>query len=115
MPNEGTFAARCDHRNGATVVVVSGGLDLGSSDQLRAALLSADAQAPLVILDLRAVSFIDSSALSVIVAQHQRARNDGFRFAIAVGGAPAVDRLFDLAGLRETLTLIDAPEAMLES
>jgi anti-anti-sigma factor len=94
------------------VVAVAGELDLASSDQLRAALLRSEAQARIVILDLRRVSFIDSSALSVIVAQHQRSEADGFRFAIAIGGAPAVERLFDLSGLQDTLTLIDEPEAI---
>jgi hypothetical protein len=32
---------------------------------------------------------------------------------VAVGGAPAVQRLFELTGLRDTLTLVDDPDAAL--
>jgi anti-anti-sigma factor len=107
---DGAFEATCERRDAVAVVVARGEVDLGSADRLRAALLAPDAQAPNVILDLRRVSFIDSSGLSVVVGAHQRARSEGFRFAIAVGGAPEVRRLFELAALDRTLTLIDDPE-----
>lgn len=65
------------------------------------------------MLDLRQLEFIDSSGLSLIVSEQQRSREDGFRFAVAVGGSPAVRRLFELTGLLGTLTLVDDPDAAL--
>jgi anti-sigma B factor antagonist len=113
MGADPAFDARCERRDGAVVVVARGELDLGSADDLRAVLRGPEAQANTVVLDLRGVTFIDSSGLSVIVGHNRRAEADGFRFAIAVGGARTVERVFDLSGLRDALPLIDEPEAAL--
>lgn len=93
------------------VVVAEGELDLGSVELLRAALQGPDGTGDRVVLDLRGLTFIDSSGLSLIVGEQQRAQAESFAFAVAVGGATEVQRLFDLAGLRETLMLVDDPDA----
>ena len=107
------FDARCERREDAVVVVVSGELDLDSAEKLRDLLRSPQARAGTVVLDLRQVTFIDSSGLSVVVGHHHRSQADQFRFAVAVGGAPAVERLLDLTGLRGTLTIVADPDAVL--
>lgn len=93
------------------VVAVRGELDLATVEQLREALRSPDGQAETVILDLRELTFMDSSGLSLVVSEQQRAQASGYRLAVAVGGAPAVERMFALTGLRGTLELIEDPEA----
>jgi anti-sigma B factor antagonist len=103
----------CERRGDAAVLVVQGELDLSTVDVLRDFLRSQEARASTVVLDLRQLQFIDSSGLSLVVSEQQRAREDGFRFAIAVGGAPAVQRLFELTGLQGTLTLVADPDAAL--
>jgi anti-sigma B factor antagonist len=103
----------CERHGEASVLVVQGELDLSTVDVLRDVLRSQEARAAVVVLDLRKLDFIDSSGLSLIVSEQQRARDDGFRFAIAVGGAPAVQRLFELTGLNGTLTLVEDPAAAL--
>jgi anti-sigma B factor antagonist len=113
MPDAPAFEARCEQLDGAVVVVVHGELDLGSADSLRAVLRAPEAQAPTVVLDLRNVTFIDSSGLSVIVGHSRRAETDHVRFAIAIGGASSVERLFELTGLRGTLPLVETPEAVI--
>jgi len=113
MAADPAFELRCERRDAAAVVAVSGELDLASAEQLREALRSPEAQAPTVILDLRKVSFIDSSGLSVVVGEHRRATAADCRFAVAVGGAPAVQRLFDLSGLAGPIMLVADPEAVL--
>lgn len=102
-----------ERRGSAAILVVQGELDLSTVDVLRETLRSAEARAATVVLDLRQLEFIDSSGLSLVVSEQQRANEDGFRFAIAVGGAPAVERLFELTGLRGTLTLVEDPDAAL--
>ena len=113
MSDGSPFDARCDRREDAAVVAVSGELDLDSAEKLRALLLSPPAQAETVVLDLRQVTFIDSSGLSVVVGHHHRSKTERFRFAVAVGGAPAVERLLDLTGLRGTLAIVQDPDAVL--
>jgi anti-anti-sigma factor len=96
----------------AVVVAVRGEVDLGSADTLRELLRAPEAQAATVILDLREVTFIDSSGLSVILSNNKRAAG-AFRFAVAVGGATIARRLFELSGLNDTVNLIDDPEGLL--
>jgi anti-anti-sigma factor len=93
--------------------VVSGELDLAVVDELRATLARPEAQAETVILDLRDVTFIDSSGLSVIVASHQQMRAAEGRLAVVVTRPSPVLRLFELCGLTETLTITDDPDAPL--
>jgi anti-sigma B factor antagonist len=59
-----------------------------------------------VTLDLRAVCFLDSSGLRMILEWDARSRADGFSFAL-VAGPPIVQRLFDLTNTTELLSFID--------
>lgn len=98
---------------GATVLTVSGELDLAASPALETQLdqVFADSVTHLII-DLRELEFIDSTGLSVLVKAHQRAQEAGCRFGL-VNGGPQVRRLLDLTGIAERLTVADAPEQLL--
>lgn len=61
-------------------------------------------------LDLRAVSFVDSSGLRMIFEWNARSRADGFAFRL-IAGSPTVQRLFELTGMRDRLTFIEASAA----
>ena len=113
MSENAGLVARCDRRGNAVVVVVGGELDIDSADELRAVLGGPEAQAPMVILDLRQLRFMDSSGLSIVVEAHKRAKAGGSRFVVATGGATAVQRLLDLSGLRETLAIAESPDEVL--
>jgi len=90
-------------------VVAGGEIDLATSPLLREALLNPEARAATVVLDLREVTFIDSSGLGVIVGQQKRAQEHDERFAVAVGGAAAVQRILELSGLAKVLDIIEEP------
>jgi anti-anti-sigma factor len=97
----------------ASVLAVSGELDLRTSPELEERLGNAfDAGAELVILDLRQIEFMDSTGLRVLLAAHQRAQESGRRFAL-VKGADQVERVLTLTGVRDLLTVVDAPEELL--
>ena len=113
MSDAPAFSARAERRDDRSVVVVSGELDLASVDDLQAALARPEAQAGSLVFDLRDVTFIDSSGLSVIVASHQRMRAAQGRFAVVVSRPSAVHRLFELCGLTETLAITDDLDAAL--
>lgn len=115
VSGDSTFDVRLERRHGAVVVVARGELDLRTAEELRNVLGDPNLQADTVVLDLRELTFLDSSGLSVVVGEHQRAAQQGFRFAVAVGGAPTIARLFDLSGLRGTLTLVEDPDAAVGS
>src|SRR3954452_19868417 len=107
------FDVRRDARDGGAVVTARGEIDMSTSPLLRAALRSPEAQAPIVVLDLRAVTFMDSSGLGVIVGQNKRAREQGFRFAVAVNGAHEVERILQLSGLTASLDIQPSPDEIL--
>jgi anti-sigma B factor antagonist len=112
MPEGPEFDARIERRDGYVVVVVQGELDMDTAPPLRALLASPDAEAPAVVLDLRAVSFVDSCGLSVIVGEHQRAKSAGYRFAVSIAGARQVERLFELCGLKGTVATVENPDGL---
>ena len=97
----------------ATVVAVTGELDLTTSPTLEQQLEELRNSGPeLLIVDLRGVEFMDSTGLSVLVRGHQRAADAGHRFALVNGGAQ-VRRLLDITGITDRLTVVDGPEQLL--
>lgn len=109
----GDFSVEERQQGGATILVVSGELDLRTSPELEERLGGAfDAGAELVILDLRRIEFMDSTGLRVLLGAHQRAHESGRRFAL-VRGADQIERVLTLTGVRDMLTVVDAPEELL--
>lgn len=76
--------------------------------RVRAALESVRAGADTVVIDLRAVQFIDTSGLQLVVEEQRRSSADGFDLVI-VRGPDRVQRLFDVAGVTPHLTLVEDP------
>jgi stage II sporulation protein AA (anti-sigma F factor antagonist) len=113
MADERPFSVRCEQRDGGVIVAAAGEVDLSTTPALREQLRSPAAQAPVVVLDLREVTFMDSSGLGAIVGQHKRAREHGFRFAVAVGGAAGVERILVLSQLVGVLEVVQAPDDVL--
>ena len=92
-------------RNGrSAVITVAGELDVLTSPQLEEAI---DAvlvtNPPIVIVDLTAVEFLSSSAISVLVAARDRAAKDS-RFAV-VADSPATSRPIRLTGIDKLIEL----------
>ena len=110
---ERPFDVRAEQRAAGVVIVASGEIDLWSAPEVKAALATHGTRADAVVLDLRSVSFMDSSGLGLIVEANQRARKHGFRFAVAVGGATDVHRILEMSGLTKVLTFVDDPDAFL--
>jgi anti-anti-sigma factor len=110
---QSNFRVHVGTEAGATVVTVSGELDLTTGGTLEEQLQQLrNAEAQLVIVDLRGVEFMDSTGLSVLVRAHQRAAEAGHRFALVNGGSQ-VRRLLDITGITERLTVVDSPEQLL--
>jgi anti-sigma B factor antagonist len=103
------FKVRFEPQGAGVVVIASGEIDLATSPELRAALHEEQAQAPAVVLDLREVTFIDSSGLGVIVGQQKRSQEDGTRFAVAVEAGTSVERILNLSGLIKVLDIVADP------
>lgn len=94
-------------REGAALVVApEGELDMATVDSLRAGLEPGLGDASVLVLDLRGLDFLDTSGLQLVFEQQRRAEQEGFSFVL-VRGQPQVQRLFDIAGMNDRLTIVD--------
>ena len=92
----------------AASVRVSGEVDIATAPQLDETLRAALAHARLVLVDLREMSFMDSTGLRVILDASVRAREQRGRLVFA--GVPAhVESLLDVTGTRASLDLRATP------
>jgi anti-anti-sigma factor len=102
-----SLTARAEGRRHTLVLV--GELDLATAPELDAMTEQACANgAGELVLDLRQLAFIDSTGLRAIlrVRNHCEAHRCGL---FLTPGPPAVQRLFELAGLLERLPFLEPP------
>jgi anti-anti-sigma factor len=89
----------------AVRIFVRGELDMETGPRLEEELRRAEAEAPpLLVLDLREVSFFDSTGLQLVLDADVRAREEGRRFVVLPGeGEPM--RILELAEVTDRLQL----------
>jgi anti-anti-sigma factor len=104
------FAVEVQRRDAVAIVQPCGELDLVSVETLRAALDGIRSTERLV-LDLRGLSFMDSTGVQLLVALHRRAQRDGLQLTLVAPAAP-VDRAIQLCGLDQTLLFAAAVDAV---
>ena len=92
-----------------TVLPMSGELDLFSAAEVGLRIRRAERDRPdVLVLDLREVTFIDSTMLREIVGADVRARREGRRIAVAAD-SEAVRRVFRITLLEWRLEVVDDP------
>jgi stage II sporulation protein AA (anti-sigma F factor antagonist) len=94
-------------RPGRLVVRPVGELDIATVGRVRTALAGRKDDEDLVI-DLRALGFLDTSGLQLMVELHRRSQADGWSLTLVRGGTP-VQRVFEIAGLEGILPFADEP------
>ena len=62
-----------------------------------------------VVLDLRGLTFMDSSGLHELIRQSTFARDNRHNFAV-VRGTPTIERLLEMTGVKDELVLVDDPD-----
>ena len=98
-------------RSGATARVgLEGELDLATVEDLRAALRTCrgDEAVRHIVVDLRRLTYLDSSGLTVLYHLHAASRADGFAVSLVRGPRP-VQRIFEMAGLDKVIAFVDRP------
>ena len=95
------------------IVAVEGELDLSTSSRFREALTELVDASPRVAIDLRAVTFMDSTALGVVVAAMKRARErDGELALIGPTGSPR--KVLSITALDQIMRIVDDPSELSE-
>jgi anti-sigma B factor antagonist len=108
MERDADFSVSRRREQDAAVVVPTGEIDLATVDAVRDELTHARADARRVVLDLRGVSFMDSSGLRLLVELQRASAADGFTFAV-VRGPRSLQRLLELSGLEGRVRMVDDP------
>ena len=104
VPGPGELAVDVETGDDVTIVHARGELDVATVETLRTA-LDGIVDAARLVLDLRGLSFIDSTGLHLVVALNKRAQRDGFPLTV-LAPAPPVDRAFRICGLDKALPLV---------
>jgi anti-sigma B factor antagonist len=106
MEQEFRIEERVDQ--GWPVITVVGEIDVATAPQLRESLhrLIAQGQAT-VVLDLLGVTFLDSTALGVLVGALKRCRESGGELHVVVTDA-RIRKIFEITGLHKVFPIVDA-------
>jgi anti-anti-sigma factor len=105
-----SFEIAFESENGATVLSVSGEIDMATAPQLERALVAAEQESRGLVLDLRGVGFLDSTALHVLLRASERLNERGRQLYVVCGPGP-VKRLFELTVLTATFRIHSSREA----
>jgi len=97
-------------RNGScTRIAPCGELDIATTPELEQALADATADAATeIVLDLRELTFMDSSGLRALAQANTRAGESGVDLSIW-RGPRQIERVLEISGLGSLLPLVDPP------
>jgi anti-anti-sigma factor len=104
------FRTELEPHRETIMVSVWGEIDIQTTEQLDQQLREVlDSGFKRVVLDLRNVTFLDSSGLRTVLGVHSATRETGVQFALVSGPAP-VQRIFSITGTDETLLFIEGTD-----
>ena len=97
---------------GLSIVAVSGEIDVATAPQLQESLHALIAQGrTTLVLDLLAVTFLDSTALGVLVGALKRCREQGGDLQLVVSD-PRIVKIFEITGLTTVFPIVDSLSAV---
>jgi anti-anti-sigma factor len=96
--------------DGTALLTAGGQLDLTCGDRFIACLREArDAEPERLVVDLREVTFIDSTGLSLLLKSDGLARQNQFDFVIVRSPTEIVQAVLEATGVDKFLPLVDEP------
>jgi anti-anti-sigma factor len=108
LPKRPEFEVTVSTDDGVRVVAVSGELDLDTMGELNEALAADNGLQATTVVDLRGLTFIDSSGVSGVLSAARRARDAGARL-VCVPGSPQIRRVFQMTGVDTAIEWVDGP------
>ena len=113
MTTEVHFAVTESETEGTAVLAVQGEVDVSTAPELRERLLAlAEAGRTVAVVDLSDVSFVDSTALGVLVSGVKRLRSAGGDLRLVVT-QPRISKVFEITGLNDVFRIyLSAEEAV---
>ena len=96
---------------GVRLLRLRGELDMAGVDQLERLLTpNQTPEGGTFVIDMRGLSFIDSSGLRALIMADERVRDEGGRF-IVVRGPDRVNEILEMTGVAQRIELVDEPPA----
>ena len=112
-PNE--FSLRTEESEDRLQIVPAGELDLYTSKRFDSAIRAAEEKQPVIlILDLRELTFIDSTGIRSLTRAVKRAKKRDVRLVL-VRGPEEVQGVFRVCGIEQFFEMVDQPEDLLVS
>ncbi|HEX8073721.1 MAG TPA: STAS domain-containing protein [Thermoleophilaceae bacterium] len=114
METPAEFQVDTRSEGGALIVAPKGEIDMATANRVAEALAGAGPEQRVIVLDLREVTFLDTSGVRLVVAEQRRAQEGSHRFAV-VRGPAGVQRIFSISGLDgEPGLMVDDPADALD-
>ena len=107
----GQFVVEAHTHRRTALVALRGELDLVTVSKVAEVIDGLEPQADGVrhlVLDLRGLTFMDSSGLHELIRQNEFARSNRHNLAV-VRGTDAIQRVLELSGVQDVLVLVDDP------
>lgn len=102
-PEPGEFSMSSARTGGTHTIRLTGELDLVNADAVQAELERVEAtDAGAIVVDLSALTFMDSTGVRLVLSAHARSRADSNRLSL-VRGPTSVQRVFELCGVEDLL------------
>jgi anti-sigma B factor antagonist len=103
------FRLRTEAQGDSLLLQLEGEFDLAVLGQVEAALPDGDGEGRrLVVIDLRDVTFMDSSGLLAVLQANERSKADGFELAVVRPEGNA-RRVFTITRVGSLLSMVDHP------
>lgn len=97
-------------REGIPVLEVRGEVDVSTAPELREKLLAlAEQGSTVAVVDLSEVSFVDSTALGVLVSGVKRLRSSGGDLRLVIT-QPRISKVFEITGLTDVFAIFTSAE-----
>ncbi|WP_214369345.1 STAS domain-containing protein [Pseudonocardia sp. H11422] len=112
-PGGAALQAHRELHGSVVAVTLTGELDMSTLAQAEREVSTAEAATAAVLLvDLSGLDFVDSSGVRLVLEADARARTDGRRLVVALGGG-LPRRLFEVLGLMSRLDIVDSRDDIL--
>ena len=99
---------------GIPILSISGEADVVTAPQIRDALFAIVERSPTVVVDLSELSFVDSTALGVLVSGVKRLRNAGGDLRLVVT-QPRITKVFEITGLTKVFSIFGSVDQAVTS
>jgi anti-anti-sigma factor len=102
------FEVRTSRVGGATIVTIVGEIDMANAPEVKGAIDATRDGAERVVVDLSAVTFLDSSALNALVYGQRDLAEHEISFRVVSPADQSVRKVFEITHLTEPLSVVDS-------